>query len=245
MKWGVVIVFVLVGVASAALRVTNPTDSGTRMEPLRQAVFATLHLTQQHADERAAELDRFDSRFAAHRGATLLHVVPGALVLLLAPLQFLTRGRSRYARLHRWSGWVVVALALVTALSALFFGLLMPYAGALESIPITLFSLVLLVALFRAVTAIRAGRVHAHREWMVRAFAVLVAISTVRFVAIPVDLFTTPLGMGPRAQFVLAVWMGWLTTLGVAEWWIRRTRARGAQGLEVALVQTTSSLPST
>ena len=245
MKWGVVIVFVLVGVASAAFRLANPTDSGTRMEPFRQAVFATLHLTEQRAGERAAELDRFDSRFAAHRGATLLHVIPGALVLLLAPLQFLTRGRSRYARLHRWSGWAVVALALITALSALYFGLLMPYAGPLESIPITLFSLVLLVALFRAVTAIRAGLVDEHREWMVRAFAVLVAISTVRFVAIPVDLFTTPLGMGPRAQFVLAVWMGWLMTLGVAEWWIRRTRARGTQGLDVALVQTTSSLPST
>lgn len=239
MKWGLVIVLVLVGVAGAALRAANPTDSGTRMEPLRQWVFGALHLTQLRADERAAELDRFDSRFAAHRGATLLHIIPGALVLILAPLQFLTRGRARYARLHRWSGWVIVMLALVATGGALFFGIGMPYGGNPESIPIALFSLILLIALFRAVTAIRAGRVAEHRELMIRAFAVLIAISTVRFVAIPIDLFTTPLGLGPRAQFVLAVWTGWLLTLAAAEWWIRRTRA-AAQRLDVALVQTGS-----
>jgi uncharacterized membrane protein len=242
-KWAVLIVLVLVGVAGAALRATNPTDSGTRMEPARQQIFAALRLTQLRADERAAELDRFDSRFAAHRAATLLHIVPGALVLLLAPLQFLTRGRPKYARVHRWSGWVIVSLAVVAMGPALFFGMRMPYGGTAESIPIALFSVVLLVALYRAVVAIRARRAAEHREWMIRAFAVLIAISTVRLVAIPIDLFTTPLGLGPRAQFVFAVWTGWLVTLASAEWWIRRTRAP-AQGLDVALVQTSSSLPS-
>jgi len=222
--WSGVVALVIVGVAGAALRLVHPADSGTRLEPVRQQILEALHVAQPLHSERAAELDRFDSRFAAYPLATLLHVLPGAIFLLLAPLQFLTRGRPRYARLHRWSGRVLVALGVVIAGTALFFGLLMPYGGAGEALAIALFGGLLLVALTTAVVAIRHGRVAEHREWMLRAFAIALAIATVRVAGAIFDIVLTPLGLNPRAQFVLSVWAGWVITLGIAELWIRHTR---------------------
>jgi hypothetical protein len=63
---------------------------------------------------------------------------------------------------------------------------------------------------------------------MIRAFALLLAISTVRIVAAVLDLTMTPAGYGPRPMFVVALWTGWVTTLGAAEIWIRYTRCHSS-----------------
>ena len=107
----------------------------------------------------------------------------------------------------------------------------MPYGGPGEALAIAIFGGLLLVALTKAVVAIRDGRVAEHREWMLRAFAVALAIATVRIVAVPFDIAFTPLGLDPRRQFVLSVWTGWLITVGGAEVWIRRTRVGARQEL--------------
>jgi hypothetical protein len=60
---------------------------------------------------------------------------------------------------------------------------------------------------------------------MIRAFALALAISTVRIFAAALDLVATPSGLEPGPAFVIAIWAGWLTTIGAAESWIRSTRA--------------------
>ena len=84
-----------------------------------------------------------------------------------------------------------------------------------------------MTALIRAVVAIRRHQVALHREWMIRAFAVALGISTVRIVAAIVDIALTPAGFGPQALFVLSVWTGWAMTVGAAELWI--VRAHGGR----------------
>jgi len=81
-----------------------------------------------------------------------------------------------------------------------------------------------LFAVYRGVRAIRRGQVARHREWMIRVFALAVAISTVRLVGAVLDVALTPLGVRPPAVFALSVWTGWILTLGIAELWIRHTR---------------------
>jgi hypothetical protein len=56
--------------------------------------------------------------FAAPPVLTLVHVLPGLLFMLLAPLQFVPAIRARVPRLHRWIGRFVVSLALVIGGSA-------------------------------------------------------------------------------------------------------------------------------
>jgi uncharacterized membrane protein len=218
------VLLVAVGLASVVGRGAFPGDFGRRAEPARQQVLAALDRDDPLASQRRAELVRFDSRFGAETLLTMLHILPGGLLLLLAPLQFSSRIRNRRTRFHRWSGRVVVGSAVVSALAGFYFGLVMPYGGAAEAAAIVLFGATLLMSVTLAVVAIRRGDVARHREWMIRAFAVAVGIATVRIVGIALDLLLTPAGVGPSDVFVLSLWTGWILTLAAAEAWIRYTR---------------------
>lgn len=215
-----------IGVAAVIGRGLYPADLATRADPQRTRLMELLDREDPFAAHRAEELDQFDRRFAAHPVMTRLHILPGGLFLLLAPLQFSSRIRSRHLRFHRWSGRVLLLAAIVTALSGLYFGLLMPFGGPAEAVAIALFGGLLLIAVVRGFLAIRSGRIALHREWMIRTFALGIAISTVRLVAPVVDYAFTPTGMRSWDMFALAVWIGWLLTIAAAEAWIRYTRPR-------------------
>lgn len=221
-----VAVLVTLGVAASIGRGFFLSDFATRAEPLRQQILHAFGRTDPFATERALDLSIFDGRYGAHPLATVLHVLPGGLFLLLAPLQFSPWVRSRFIQFHRWSGRVLVLAAITAASTGLYFGLSMPFAGPGESVPIALFGGLLLYALGKAVVAIRGGQVARHREWMIRAFALALAVSTVRIVGAVLDLTMTPAGFGPRPMFVIAIWTGWVVTLGAAEIWVRYTRSR-------------------
>lgn len=219
-----VAILVAIGVAAAVGRTAFPADIVTRADPLRERLMRALHRDDPFASERAAELDRFDSRYAAHRVVALLHVVPGGLFLVLASLQFSSRIRSRFIQYHRRAGRLLVVVAFVTTGPALYFGLLMPYGGPGEAAAIALFGALFLLTIGVGFAAIRRGQVARHREWMIRAFAIALGISTVRIVGPVFDIALTPAGFRPPVLFVFAVWTGWILTLAAAELWIRRTR---------------------
>lgn len=169
--------------------------------------------------ELAADFARMQAKFAAHPWVTLLHVVPGTLFMLLAPLQLVARIRNRWRAFHRWSGRLLLVMGVPVGLSALYFAWFARHAAAGEAPVITLFVAVFLLSGARAWRAIRRGDVASHREWMIRFLAGGLAISTVRLVAGPFSLLTS---VDLRTAAVLAMSAGWLITLGVAEWWIRR-----------------------
>ena len=101
----------------------------------------------------------------------------------------------------------------------------MPYAGPAEAAAIALFGGLFLAAMPCALLAVRRGDVARHREWMLRAFALAIAVSTVRVLGGVFDVALSPHGVSPRAVFVLAVWTGWTISLVLAELWIRSTRS--------------------
>jgi len=224
--WLVAVLLAIIGVAAAVGRGVFPTDLGARTDPFRQQLLHSLHRNDPFGPHRAAEVRQFDSRFGANPTLTLLHIVPGGIFLTLAPLQFSSRIRSRHIRFHRWSGRVLVLAALVSGLTALYFGLLMPFGGPGEAVAIALFGGLFMAAVSRAFFAIRRRDVARHREWMIRAFALAIAISTIRAIATVLDVALTPAGFRPREIFVLSLWSGWVITLGAAELWIRYTCAR-------------------
>jgi uncharacterized membrane protein len=215
---------VAVGAGASFGRGVFVSDFAARAEPLRQQILHALDRDDAFGAERAVDISIFDGRFDAHPLATVLHILPGGLFLLLAPLQFSPRVRVRFIQFHRWSGRVLVLAAITAASTGLYFGLFVPFAGAAESVPIGLFGALLLFSLWKAVASIRSRRVERHREWMIRAFALALAVSTVRIVGAVLDLTLTPSGFGPRPMFVIAIWTGWVTTLAAAEIWIRYTR---------------------
>ncbi len=170
--------------------------------------------------EMVAPTRALAEKFLTHWNAAFLHLIPGMIFVLLVPLQFSARIRSRRPALHRWSGRALVTIAFVTGLSGMFFGVLYPSYGKTEAVTIAIFGVVFLFSLARAVVEIRRRNVALHREWMIRAYAAALAIATVRIVATPLLVIL----VDPRTSTIAAFWVGWLSTLGGAELWIRHTR---------------------
>jgi hypothetical protein len=106
-----------------------------------------------------------------------LHVIPAGLWMLLAPFQLVRRIRSRWLNYHRWAGRLLVALGLLIGLSALFMGWVIPIAGWPERMIIGCYGVFFLVALGKGFFHIRAHQAMLHREWMIRSFALTLAIS--------------------------------------------------------------------
>lgn len=219
-----VVLLSLIGVLSALARARFPADLATRLDDQRTRVLLALDRPDPLLGQRAVELQRLDGRFGAHPLATHSHVVAGGVFLLLVPLQFSSGIRKRYIRLHRFTGRLLVLASLPIAASGFFFGLLMPYAGWPEALLIALVGALFLTAVTKAVLAIRRREVARHREWMIRATAVALGISTVRLVAAVLDIGLAPAGIAPAVLFVASLGIGWGLTLGAAELWIAHTR---------------------
>jgi uncharacterized membrane protein len=217
----IVALLIVEGVSASIGRALHVDSLGSRLEPVRSAVIHAAGIADPFASERDEMVARLDTRYGEHRFVTYVHVVLGGLFLLVAPLQFSGRLRRRSPSVHRWNGRVLVGVAVTLAVSGLFFGAFVPLAGAAERVVVLVFTTVLIVALVAAVVSIRRGAVRSHRAWMIRAFAVMIGIATIRVVAPGLDIVMTPLGFAPETVFVTALWTGWGGTLGAAEYWLR------------------------
>jgi hypothetical protein len=155
---------------------------------------------------------------------TALHVVPGAVYLALAPLQFVKRLRTRrWLGYHRFMGRVLVTMGLVIGVTALFMGFVFPAGGWIESVVIGVFGSLFLAALVLGVVHGRARRITLHREWMIRAFATGLAIATTRLIAIPL-LFIFGEAVDGVVAVLLPFAVAFIVHLALAELWIRHTR---------------------
>jgi len=147
---------------------------------------------------------------------------------MFAPFQFVRRIRSRHLGYHRRMGRVLVALGLVVGVSALFLGLVIPFSGWAERVLIGLFGSLFLFALGKGFVHVRAGRVALHREWMIRAFAIALAIATQRLIFIPSLLVVGDPSGRQVVTLSIAAWSAALIVhSSLAEVWIRLTRKRG------------------
>ena len=99
------------------------------------------------------------------------HMIAGALVTLLVPLQLVGPLRRRAPGLHRWSGRVIAGAAVVTAIGGLIY---IPLRGTIGGLPMdagfTLYGLLLLGAAVQTFRHARARRMAAHQDWALRFF---------------------------------------------------------------------------
>jgi uncharacterized membrane protein len=166
------------------------------------------------------EPEDFEARYVAHPWLAYLHMTPGVLYLLGAPLQLSERFRTKHYTAHRRLGRVLATAALVSASLALIFGLQFPWGGTPEGIATAVFGCWILACLLLAVRAIRRGKVSIHRRWMIRAFAVGVGVGTIR---IWIGLLLATGLLDFHDTFAVAFWIGLSLNVLAAEWWIRTT----------------------
>jgi uncharacterized membrane protein len=212
--WSAVIFLALIGVAIGVRRTVH----------LVPIVAHGYRPPAVSSNPRLAQLGALDDLFARHPILTLVHIVPGMLFMILGPLQFSSRIRARHLRWHRWSGRVFVACGLVIGISALLMSFGMPAIGGVnQAAATTLFGTFFLFALSKAFWHIRRREVALHREWMMRAFSIGLAVAAIRPI-VGVFFATSPLtGLTPREFFGIAFWIGFVLLLITAEAWIHTT----------------------
>ncbi len=164
-----------------------------------------------------------DIGFARHMALTLVHIIPGALFLALALLQFAPSIRAKHLKVHRWLGRILVVTGLVIGISALVMSFTMNIGGLNETAATTLFAILFLFCLIKAYRHIRRKEVAQHREWMIRAFAISLGVATTRPI---VGMFFAFRKVSPHEFFGIAFWLGFTITFFAGEAWIDYTRYR-------------------
>lgn len=160
------------------------------------------------------------ARYNAVPFVTLLHVVPGMIFLLAAPLQLIARFRARASGIHRRVGYLLLGLAAPYAITALYLSVREPFFGRVGAVASLLAGVWFMYCIARAYAAIRRRDIDRHREWMLRGLAMAYGIAVIRALFL-VAVAIVPLD--PMATGAATFWAGWLLSAATAEWWIRRT----------------------
>jgi uncharacterized membrane protein len=173
----------------------------------------------------AAELD---AHFAKQRGLTFLHILPGMLFMVLGPLQFVRGLRAKHPAVHRWSGRIFLAASAVIGVTGLTMVLRDSIGGADEKSAIVIFGSFFLFALGKALWHAMHREFAQHREWMIRGFAIGLAVATIRpimggFFAAAVINGRVP---EPSRFFGTAFWIGFTLQAIAAEIWVRWTKPK-------------------
>jgi hypothetical protein len=164
-------------------------------------------------------------RFAEYPWSTALHLAAGSLVILLAPVQWSARVRSRHAALHRWSGRVYALGVLLAGLAGLSLATI-SQGGVPAHLGFGLLSMLWMATTAVGVQRILAGDQEGHRRWMVRSIALTLAAVTLR-IYIPLGVV---LGLPVEPSYQVIAWLCWVPNLLVAEWRLRRGRSAERAG---------------
>jgi uncharacterized membrane protein len=168
-------------------------------------------------------LAALDALFAARAGLTRTHVVAGLLFALFIPVQLSARVRARFPHLHRWLGRTLMIVGIVVGVSG-YAMVVTPIGGVIEMSAIVFYGTALLVCLLTAWRHIRSGDVTRHREWILRALAIMLGIATTRPV-VGAFFATSPFTqLSPSQFFGAAFWIGFTATAVAGEWYVRSTR---------------------
>lgn len=159
--------------------------------------------------------DPADAHYAKHAVLTFLHVIPGIIFLMLGPLQFIRGIRNYWPGVHRWSGRIFIVSGLVFAVTALVINFSFPpFGGPFKSLAVVIFSLLEIFSLGIALRAVLQRNFAQHRAWMMRAFAIGLAISTMRIFFIPAYIL---FGVPNELTVALGMWVGFLVNIVVVE----------------------------
>jgi len=171
-------------------------------------------------------LNDFDRRYAEQSIATWLHLIPALLIAITGPCQFIRKIRVRNRLWHRVSGRVYLVCGTIAALSGTYVGVLYPFTGYEgpgfnEAMASLFFGLISLFCLFNAYRTVRARDFARHREWVIRSWALMLAIATERTL---LGIFAVTTNIDLAHLFGVTFWMAGAINIPAAEYWIHLTR---------------------
>jgi uncharacterized membrane protein len=217
--WGAIIFLALIGVFAVVRRTLH-------LAPILIHGYSPPAIP---SNPRLAQFAALDGVFDPYPILTLIHILPGLLFLALGPLQFNSTFRKRHLRWHRLSGRILFLCGTVIGVSALVMSFAMPAIGGVnQAASTTLFGLWFLFALVKGFRHVIRREIALHREWMIRAFSIGLAVATIRPI-IAMFFATSPFsGLTPSEFFGSAFWIGFVLHFIAAEVWIQGTRPQTA-----------------
>ena len=214
----------VIGTPPAQARWTWLVPTGLIALSLVPLVIGSLRLVDLSG---GPEVTPENARFSASPAPVILHIVSATVYTVLGALQFSPGLRRSRPRWHRIAGRLVVISGLVVALSALWLNQFYAHpagSGNLLYLFRLLFGFGMALSIVLGFMAIRRRDVAHHRAWMIRAYAIGVAVGT--------QVFTQGFGgviFGTsELSMALLAGAGWIINLVVAESAIRRTSRNAA-----------------
>ncbi|RYY39130.1 MAG: DUF2306 domain-containing protein [Chitinophagaceae bacterium] len=156
------------------------------------------------------------------KAAFYTHVFSSLLTLLAGFIQFSTQARSSYPRLHRWMGRVYVAGILLVNVPAGFVLAVYANGGIPSKIAFVLLDVLWAVFTWKGYSSARSGNFHAHRDFMIRSYALTLSALTLRSWKIVFFSFTA---LTPALIYQIDAWLGFVPNLLLAEWMVRHRRS--------------------
>ena len=159
--------------------------------------------------------------FRTYPWARALHMIPGLILMILMPLQFSTSLRGNYPRIHRISGYVIICGTLFLIPTGLIFAFQHPYVGFKEQVPTVFYASIYACCIVMALKRVYERNFMAHREWMIRIFAMGIGIYSIR---VWYSLFLHLTDLPSQEFFATSFWIGIAFNLVVGEVWINISR---------------------
>lgn len=182
-------------------------------------VFLTLTSTEWLSAKIAAPV--FGARIVANNLFLLGHVLLALPCILTGPFLFMDRFRETpRAWIHRWIGYAYVVPVLISAVIGLVLAVYNTHGamakGGFSTLAVLWFSTTAIALRF----ALKRDWLQ-HRRWMLRSYAISLAVVTVRFIP-------PPFGMTKMEWYPYMTWVCWVPNVLLGEIYVQMTSHKGA-----------------
>ncbi|MFJ5675581.1 DUF2306 domain-containing protein [Streptomyces sp. NPDC093097] len=177
------------------------------------AVFVPPYLT-------GSSFAPIDRSIVGYYASLVIHAAPAGLTLVIGPLQFVPRLRTRYPRVHRVAGRVYLISVVAASIAALYAATVTPSGPPLQ----VAFYILVMAWLYTAAQAYRTIRrrdVQSHRIWMIRNYALTFAAVTLRlYLLVGTELSKAIPSLSFRDIYTTSGWAALLGNVLIAEYFI-------------------------
>ena len=179
---------------------------------LLASVIALTSLRYFVLTPEAAVGQPLGDRFAEYESSLQIHIAGSSLALFLGVWNFWGKSRDKYPSLHRWLGRLYLLAVLAGGASGFYLGLT-AFGGLPTRVGFILLAVAWLSTGLMAYSRVRQGGFQAHREWMIRNYALTFAAVTLRL-WLPIFL---SLGFSFAEAYATVAWISWVPNLLAAE----------------------------
>jgi uncharacterized membrane protein len=149
------------------------------------------------------------------------HVFTSIFLLLAGFTQFSDYILKKHKKLHRTAGYMYIVILLGASAPGGFIMSLYANGGIYSQIAFTTLSILWFYFTLMAFLKVKQGDFKAHKNFMIRSYALTLSALTLRAWKLGIVLVLMP---APMDVYRIVAWLGWVPNLLLAEYIIRRDR---------------------